>query len=184
MTGEKIITVFGSSTPSAGDPAFGQAEELGRLLAESGFAVANGGYIGTMEAVSKGAATAGGRVIGVTCDRIEGWRSVRPNKWIKEEIRSSTLRERAYRLIEIGDALVALPGGIGTLAEVALSWSWLQTAEISPRPLILIGEPWRQTIKTFLDYSGEYVAVRNRALIHLVPNEKAALFCIKELLNE
>ena len=53
-----------------------------------------GGYIGTMEAVSRGAAEAGGHVIGVTCEEIEAWRPVRVNAWVKEEIRRKTLMER------------------------------------------------------------------------------------------
>ena len=61
------ITIFGGTKPQPGDADYREAERLGSLLARAGHTVITGGYIGTMEAVSKGAAEAGGHVIGVTC---------------------------------------------------------------------------------------------------------------------
>ncbi len=68
------ITVFGGAQPKEGTPAYEEARELGALLAQRGHAVLTGGYMGTMEAVSRGACEAGGHVIGVTCIDIEEWR--------------------------------------------------------------------------------------------------------------
>ena len=76
----KRVTVFGGSKPHAGSQAYAQAQRLGELLALAGCTVLTGGYIGAMEAVSRGAAEAGGHVIGITCDEIESWRPVKPNK--------------------------------------------------------------------------------------------------------
>src|SRR5512139_2410435 len=103
------ITVFGGSQPKEGDPAYREAFELGRLLAQAGHTVLTGGYIGTMEAVSRGANGAGGHVIGVTCEEIEKWRPVKPNRWVIEERRRSTLQERLTDLIKGCDAAIALP---------------------------------------------------------------------------
>ena len=114
----KVISVFGSSRPEPGDPDYQLAHDLGRQLAEAGFAVATGGYIGTMTAVSQGAAAVGGHAIGVTCDEIEAWRTVGPNEWITQEVRYRTLWERVYHLVTQNDGIIALPGGVGTLAEV------------------------------------------------------------------
>ena len=98
------ITVFGGSQPREGDSAYNEAMELGRLLAQRGHTVLTGGYIGTMEAVSRGASEAGGHVIGVTCEDIENWRKVAPNRWVKEERRWKTLLERLQGLIDGCDA--------------------------------------------------------------------------------
>ncbi|MDI6694379.1 MAG: hypothetical protein QME21_04975 [Anaerolineales bacterium] len=65
----RAVTVFGGSRPTPED--YEQALHLGRLLGGSGYIVLTGGYIGVMEAVSRGASEAGGHVIGVTCDEIE-----------------------------------------------------------------------------------------------------------------
>ena len=68
MLSERIITVFGSSRPREHDQEYTEARELGRLLAERGFAVCSGGYGGVMEAVSRGAKDSGGKTYGVTAD--------------------------------------------------------------------------------------------------------------------
>jgi uncharacterized protein (TIGR00730 family) len=178
-----IVTVFGSSRAQPGDAAYVQAHLLGGKLAEAGFRVATGGYIGTMEAVSKGTALSGGHVIGVTCDQIESWRPVEPNHWVQEEIRLPTLRERVYRLIEIGQALIALPGGLGTLSEVALAWSLLQTGEIDPKPLVLIGELWQKTLQTFLDLAGDYVAPKDAGMLLFTDHVDAAIQYVRDQLH-
>ena len=113
------ITVFGSASPIPGGERYEEARCLGELLARAGHVVLTGGYMGTMEAVSRGAAEAGGHTIGVTCDQIERWRNAKANAWVKEERRFQTVRERLYCLVESCDAALALPGGVGTLAEIA-----------------------------------------------------------------
>ena len=75
------ITVFGGSAPQPGQPAYLEAQRLGELLAKAGYEVVTGGYMGVMEAVSRGAVEAGGRAIGVTCQEIEDWRPIDPNQW-------------------------------------------------------------------------------------------------------
>ncbi len=164
-----IISVFGGSAPRPGSPAYEEACTVGRLLAKAGYAVATGGYGGIMEAVSKGAAEAGGHVIGVTTDALNRWeaQTIRPNPWIKEEIRFHTLRDRLYHLVAFCDAAVALPGGIGTLSEVALTWSLIQVAEIPRKPLILVGDIW-DDILTHLYGNGEYIREDDMHLLRCV----------------
>lgn len=159
------ITVFGGSEPKPGDAAYEAAYQLGRLIGLGHHTVLTGGYIGTMEAVSRGAAETGGHVIGVTCAEIEAWRPVGPNRWVQEELRFETLRERLYTLIDQCDAALVLPGGIGTLAELAAMWSQLQTGSISRRPLILIGPEWRTVMNTFFSELSHYVPEGHRRLL-------------------
>ena len=154
------VTVFGGSRPD--EAGYAQALQLGRLLGQAGYAVLTGGYIGTMEAVSRGAAEAGGHVIGVTCDEIEAWRPVHPNRWVQEERRCATLRQRIAALIEGGDAAIALPGGPGTLAEIAEMWNHLLIGSISARPLILLGPGWRATFEQFYRAFEGYIPTEQR----------------------
>jgi uncharacterized protein (TIGR00725 family) len=79
------ITVFGAANTLPGEPLYEDALALGQLLAKEGFNVITGGYIGTMEAVSRGAAESGAHVIGITCRDIEAWRGVKANQWVIEE---------------------------------------------------------------------------------------------------
>jgi uncharacterized protein (TIGR00725 family) len=168
------VTVFGGSKPKPGELDYEEALKLGKQLGDARCAVLTGGYIGTMEAVSRGAALAGGHVIGVTCDEIESWRPVTPNPWIMEERRYPTLRKRLYALIEDCDVAMALPGGIGTLAEIAVMWSQLQTGASAPRPLILIGKGWEITMNAFFGALGEYVTKNDRRWLYFAPNVDAA----------
>ena len=151
------ITVFGGSAPKPGSPAYLEAYSLGKMIGEAGQTAITGGYIGTMEAVSHGCAEAGGHVIGVSCDEIEAWRAVKPNQWVIEEIRKPTLHGRLLTLIEICDAAIALPGGVGTLAEIVIMWNLMQTKAITARPLILIGNGWRESFKTIFDGQSAYI---------------------------
>ncbi len=143
------VTVFGGALPKEGSAAYEEARELGKLLAERGHAVLTGGYMGTMEAVSRGASEAGGHVIGVTCEDIEAWRRSKANAWVKEEIKKKTLLERLQVLIEGCDAAIALPGGAGTLTEISLMWNLMIVESLPPRPLILVGSGWQSTFDQF-----------------------------------
>lgn len=178
--GQVRITVFGGSKPQEGSQAYQEAQQLGSLLGSAGYTVLTGGYIGTMEAVSRGASQAGGHVIGVTCDEIESWRPVGPNPWVKEEMRFPSLRERLYALIENCHAAIALPGGIGTLAEIAVMWSQLQTGAIGPRALILVGEGWEATFSTFYDHLEEYIPEADKRWLRFSHTVEEAVQIVKD----
>lgn len=176
------ITVFGGSLPIRGEPAYDDAFELGRLLGTAGYSVLTGGYIGTMEAVSRGAAEAGGHVIGVTCDEIEAWRPVKPNQWVQEERRYPSLRERLSGLIDGCDAAIALPGGVGTLAEIAMLWAQMQVFSIQPRPLILVGNGWQATMEMFFASLGRYVPENTQQSVFFASDISAAFFQLQSSL--
>lgn len=164
----KNITVFGGSRPTNED--YQQAARLGQLLGEAGFNVLTGGYIGTMEAVSRTAAQAGAHVIGVTCDQIEAWRPVSPNAWVMEERRYPTLRQRLYALMEDCDGALALPGGPGTLTEISMMWNHLITDALPPKPLILIGQGWKATFDQFFLAFEEYIPADQRKWLTFAVN--------------
>jgi uncharacterized protein (TIGR00725 family) len=172
------ITVFGSSQPQPGSPPYLEAYELGKLLAKAGHIVLTGGYIGTMEAVSRGANEAGGHVIGVTCADIEAWRKVKPNAWVLEERRFTTLQERLNELVLACDAAIALPGGPGTLTEIALTWNLMIVAAIPPKPLILTGAGWKTVLDTFYSSFAENIPANQRILIQFAPNIHAVVQCL------
>jgi hypothetical protein len=143
----KTVTVFGSSLPASGSPLYEEARRLGRLLAEGGFGVCNGGYGGLMEASARGAREAGGHTIGVTCTL---W-SARANPWIVEEVRTQSFLERLTTLIERGDAYIVLPGGTGTLAELALVWEMMNKSTLvravgGRKPLLVMEPYWRPVL--------------------------------------
>ncbi len=142
------VTIFGSSLPGDGSAAYAEARRLGQLCAEAGFAICNGGYAGLMEASARGAREAGGKTIGVTC---EVW-PLRANRWITEEVRTRTYPERLMTLVERGDAYVVLPGGTGTLVELALAWEMMNKSTLAnsvggTRPLLVWAPYWQAVIE-------------------------------------
>jgi uncharacterized protein (TIGR00730 family) len=169
------ISVFGGSQPKEGDSAYHEAYELGKLIAQAGHNVLSGGYIGTMEAVSRGACEAGGHVIGVTCEEIEKWRPVKPNRWVKEERRFLTLQERLSELIKGCDAAIALPGGPGTLTEIAMTWNLMIVESLPRRPMVLVGTGWQTVLNQFITSFDNYLSSYQRELLQFAPNVQTAV---------
>ena len=159
------VSVFGGSQPKEGDSSYAEAYELGKLLAQAGHAVLTGGYIGTMEAISRGANEAGGHVIGVTCDEIEKWRSVKANLWVQEERHFQTLEQRLIELVHTCDAAIALPGGPGTLTEIALTWNLMIVDSTPVKPLILVGKSWKKVLEIFNQEFADYTSLSQEKLI-------------------
>jgi hypothetical protein len=140
---QKIVTVFGSSRPRAGDAQYSAARALGRELAMKGFVVCSGGYGGVMEAVSRGAKEAGGRTIAITAKFFRA----RANKWVDEEIRVKTWQERLFELVKRGHGYVVCRGGTGTLVELAVVWEMLNKGAMARRPLVVLGDFWEPVIE-------------------------------------
>ena len=136
--GVPIVGVYGSARLPETDEHYQYAVAVGRALAGDGFIVATGGYAGVMEAVSKGAREVGGEVIGYT---VTSWDGLPANRYVTEELDSKDLFERLRKFSEV-DLLIALDGGLGTLAEVVVSWNLLQVGS-DARPLLMVGEQWQ-----------------------------------------
>jgi len=169
-----LISVFGSSCPVEGHPLYEEGRRLGALLGQRGWQVATGGYNGLMAAVSQGAAEAGGSVLGVTCQRFAR-RGLQANRWVQKEIQFSTLAERLLFLIGQCDAAVALSGGVGTLSEVSLAWSLIQSREVPARPLVLVGPCWSSTVQAFLQAAEGLIRPVDQLLVTLCPTPEEAV---------
>jgi uncharacterized protein (TIGR00730 family) len=141
-----VITVFGSSRITPESPEYGQARRLGKLLAEAGYHVCNGGYSGAMEGVSRGAREGGGRAIGVTVQVLGG---LAPNEFIDEVVGTSSLLMRLDQLTALASGYVILQGGIGTLLEMALVWNLHLMKVYHDKPIVLLGPEWRRTVECF-----------------------------------
>jgi uncharacterized protein (TIGR00730 family) len=144
MSAEKIITVFGSSRPREGEPDYQEARNLGRALAQSGFAVCSGGYGGVMAGVSRGAKEAGGKTYGVTA---EFFSAAKANPWIDVEVRVVTWQERLFELIHLAHGFVACKGGTGTLVELAVVWEMLNKSVMTGKPFAALGDFWQPILE-------------------------------------
>jgi uncharacterized protein (TIGR00730 family) len=167
----KVVAVFGGSRRDENTELWREAYELGKTLALAGHAVLTGGYGGSMAAASRGAAEAGGHVIGVTCAIFD---PLPPNRWLAEEIKAPDLLARLQILMERSDACVAVRGGIGTLAEVALAWNLVQTRTFV-KPLVLLGSDWQPVVEALCDYTDLGSSIAALARIVTTPAEVAAV---------
>jgi len=141
---KNIVSVFGTSDVGPTAELYQTARELGRTIAEAGLVLCNGGYGGTMEAAARGAVEAGGHTIGVTCTR---FRRGGPNPYIRQEVPTFDLLQRLNTLLQLGQAYVVLPGGTGTLTELALAWELLNKGLLSgERTLVVLGDCWQPVI--------------------------------------
>ena len=139
---ERRITVFGGSRCRPDSEEYQEALKLGRLLVEAGFEVASGGYAGVMEAISRGAHEANGRVVGITMRQFKS----APNQYLHKVEPSADFYERLQKLILESVGYVALRGGMGTVTEISLVWNKLVMQVLPPRPLVLVGACWPHAI--------------------------------------
>lgn len=141
----RIITIFGGSKCGHDSDEYREAHELGRLLALAGFTICTGGYLGVMEAASKGAREAGGRVLGIVMNQFKS----EPNRFLTDKVATDHFYDRLQNLITRSVGFVALRGGMGTVTEISLVWNKFQTGVLGRRPLVLIGDCWRNVVDSW-----------------------------------
>ncbi len=140
--GERIVTIFGGSKFTEDSPEYQEAKDLGGRLARAGFTICTGGYLGIMEAASRGAREHGGRVYGIVLNQFRS----EPNRYLTDKVATNHFYERLQNLITRSVGFVALRGGMGTVTEISLVWNKLQTGVIGRRPLVLIGDCWKPVV--------------------------------------
>ena len=141
-TGERIVTIFGGSKCDEHSEEYRQAMEIGSTLAQAGFTICTGGYLGVMEAASRGAREKGGRVFGIVMNQFKS----EPNRYLTDKVASEHFYDRLQNLITRSVGFIALRGGMGTVTEVSLVWNKLQTKVLEPRPIVLLGQSWRNVV--------------------------------------
>lgn len=112
----RAVTVYCSSSSYLHERYMDAARKMGRLLAESGRSlVYGGGKLGMMGAVSESCREAGGHVVGIITERLRDAEQMDPDN--DENVVVTTMRERKALLESRADAMLVLPGGVGTLEE-------------------------------------------------------------------
>lgn len=139
---DKIVTIFGGSRCGENSPEYAEAKELGARLADAGFTICTGGYLGVMEAASRGARERGGRVFGVVMNQFKS----EPNRYLTDKVATDHFYDRLQNLIVRSVGFVALRGGMGTVTEISLVWNKLQTRVLERRPLVLLGKNWKNVV--------------------------------------
>ena len=156
----QIVVVFGSSRIAPESPAWDEAYRFGRAVAEAGFDLASGGYGGAMEAASRGAKEAGALVVGVTAPAVFPQRAG-ANPYVDLEFPAPTLLSRIERMLDLGRAFLALPGGVGTFTEIAAAWNRAFVDRLAGRaaPPIFVHESWRALLFPALEITEDQLSL-------------------------
>ena len=165
------ITVYCGSRPGRGPRYLEAASAFGKAAAERGLTIVYGGArVGLMGAVADGALAAGGRVIGVI-----------PENFVSKEIAHDELSElhvvtsmhlRKTKLFELADAIVALPGGVGTMDEWFEMLTWAQIG-LHQKPMgILNVDGYYDRLLSFLEHTEDE---------GFMSKEHRGLYCVEAL---
>lgn len=148
------VTIFGSARIPREHWVYGAVRDLAAELARMGCGIVTGGGPGLMEAANEGATLAGPEAL----QRSEGIRVHLPfeqevNPFVGEAYEHATFFSRLHHFVLVSEAFVVVPGGIGTVLELAMIWQLLQVRKLERTPLILVGSMWQD----FLQWGQEYL---------------------------
>jgi len=135
------ISVFGSARLGRDSAEYALAVEIGRLLAEAGYAVITGGGPGAMEGVNKGACEAGGVSVGLG---IELPHEQGMNEWVDLGVHFRYFFARKTMFLKYAQGFVVMPGGFGTLDELFEALVLVQTEKVTAFPIVLVGSRFWQ----------------------------------------
>lgn len=133
------VSIFGSARTAPGHPYYQMGEEVARALSDAGFSIISGGGPGLMEAVNKGALAGRSPSVGLNI--------MLPHEQIANDYQDISINFRHFfsrkvMFVKYASAYVMLPGGFGTLDEMAEILTLLQTNKIRRIPVILLHSPF------------------------------------------
>ena len=177
------VVIFGSARIEDGDPNWDLIYDLAKRIAEEDMDVVTGGGPGLMNAASEGHNDGD---ISKNAQSI-GLQIILPKKQvdsrhldIKKEFYSFS--ERLDNFIELANAVVVAPGGIGTMLEFFYTWQLMQVKMIRDIPIILLGEMWPDFVQWMKKWQLNNRLIEQKAmnLLFLVNNNDDALIIIKK----
>lgn len=141
------VSIFGSSRVAPGHPYYQKAEEIALALSEAGFSVVSGGGPGIMEAANKGAYAGKSPSVGLNI-QLPHEQAANPYQDISLNFRHFFSRKVMF--VKYASAYVVLPGGFGTLDELAEILTLVQTGKTRRIPIILVNTQfWSGLIEWF-----------------------------------
>lgn len=141
------VSVFGSARIKPDTDYYNKGIELGRLLADAGYAVITGGGPGAMEAANKGAHEAGGTSVGLG---IELPFEAGLNPYVDLGVNFRYFFARKTMFVKYAQGYVVLPGGFGTLDELFEAVTLVQTQKVTSFPIVLLGTKFWEPMLSFI----------------------------------
>ena len=141
------VTVFGSARFDENHRYYRMARDVGRALAERGYAVVTGGGPGIMEAANRGAREGGGLSVG--CNIVLPYEQ-KPNPYLDRVVDFDYFHVRKVMLVKYSEGFVLMPGGYGTLDEIFETVTLVQTGKIGRFPIVAMGRDYWQRMLDFI----------------------------------
>lgn len=170
------IAVYCGSNTGLGDTYVEAARALGTAMGQAGLTLVYGGtHMGLMGVLADAALAAGGAAHGVIAKRLHAQGHLHPGLTRHEIV--DTMRVRKSRMIELADAFVALPGGIGTLEEFMEVWTLNQLGEIDKPAGLFDVAGYYQPFMGFIDHmiAQRFLPAAHRQSIVLEDDPKALI---------
>jgi uncharacterized protein (TIGR00730 family) len=143
------VSIYGSARLKPNSPYYKLATQIARKLSDAGFAVISGGGPGIMEAANKGAHAGKAPSVGLN---IELPHEQSGNQWQDISLRFRHFFTRKVTFVKNSDAVIVMPGGFGTLDELAEVLTLIQTKKSRHVPIIMVGaEFWKGLLGWFQD---------------------------------
>ena len=181
---QPAVSIFGSARTSRDHPWYQLGEEISYQLSEAGFSVISGGGPGLMEAVNKGAFMGKSPSIGLN---IELEREQKPNKFQDISLMFKYFFTRKVMFVKYASAYVVLPGGFGTLDELAEILTLIQTGKTKRIPIILVGSGFWKGLLDWFDHSmvaAGTITTEDLALINVIDDPQQVVNAIFDYYEE
>ncbi len=143
-----FVAVFGSAITEKDSSDWKKAVAVGVEIAKAGAVTMNGGYGGAMEAVSEGAASVGGKVVGITCMDLPEKQS---NRFITDVWVTDRWDQRMLALVWLADGYIICPGSSGTLVELSMVIETQLKGFLPLRPAVALGSFWKSVVGRITD---------------------------------
>lgn len=178
------VAVFGFADAKPADRLYQDAYKVAYSLAKIGYTVVDGGGPGVMQAASRGAKAAGGKVIGVTLHPKDAsnFEGRDPNNPIDVEIKTDTYVERTLTLMKEGQIYVVFNGGSGTVSEFGMAWGLARIYFGHHKPLILYGNFWKDVMKVLKKHM--MIRPEEEKVYKIVNTPESVVNAIKEFEDE
>ncbi len=176
------VCVYCASSRRADQEYAQSAKRFGEILGEQGITlIYGGGAVGSMGAVANGALSRGGRVLGILPRFMDDLEWGHPG--ISDLCLVDNMAQRKQQMIDCADALVALPGGSGTLEELLEALTWKRLG-LHSKPIVIVNtRDFFTPLATLLEHTIEehFMDVRHRDMWKIVEHVEEVLPAIHEM---
>jgi uncharacterized protein (TIGR00730 family) len=176
--GGPAVSIFGSARVAEDHPAYAEARDVARRLAEAGFAIVTGGGPGVMEAANRGAREGGGLSVGFN---IELPHEQHSNPYLDIDVTFSHFYARKTMFVKAAEGFVIFPGGFGTFDELFESLTLIQTGKVLHFPVVLFDSGYWGPMLDWIRsraLAEEMVSPEDLELLHLTDDAEDAVATI------